>query len=112
MHAQFHILETLVKFWDHELGLFDLQGETLDLTVEDIYFTKITSRRGAPVNLEGTSRGGDALSVQDYINVYCFPRNHKSGTQIPIAQITIFTLKLLLRTMFIVARSYTLHLAA
>ena len=54
MHAQVHLLETLVSLWDHELGLFDLQGENLELTIEDIYFIMILSCRGAHVNPEGT----------------------------------------------------------
>ena len=29
MRAQVQLLETLVRLWDHELGMFDLQGETL-----------------------------------------------------------------------------------
>ena len=36
MHAQVRMLETLVKLWDHELGIFDLQEETLELTIEII----------------------------------------------------------------------------
>ena len=38
------------------------------------------SRWGAPINLEGTYRGGDFLSVQDYINTYCMPGTQKMGT--------------------------------
>ena len=33
-----HILEFMVNYWDHEMGMFNIQGETLELTVEDIYF--------------------------------------------------------------------------
>ena len=32
MRAQVRLLNTLVNLWDHDLGLFDLQGETLELT--------------------------------------------------------------------------------
>ena len=38
MRSQVRLLETLVWLWDHELGMFDIQGETLDITTEDIYF--------------------------------------------------------------------------
>ena len=38
MQANVHILEFMVNYWDHEMGMFNLQGETLELTVEDIYF--------------------------------------------------------------------------
>ena len=63
MRANVRILEFLVSYWDHGLGMFNIQGETLELTVEDIYFITRLSHRGAPVNLEGTGRGGDPLSV-------------------------------------------------
>ena len=38
MRANVRILEFLVNYWDHELGMFNIQGETLELTMEDIYF--------------------------------------------------------------------------
>ena len=38
MWANVRILEFMVNYWDHDLGMFNLQGETLELTVEDIYF--------------------------------------------------------------------------
>ena len=38
MRAHVWLLEALVHLWDHKLGMFDLQGETLELTTEDIYF--------------------------------------------------------------------------
>ena len=37
MWANVCILEFMVNYWDHETGMFNLQGETLELTVEDIY---------------------------------------------------------------------------
>ena len=52
-------LEIMINYWDHDLGMFDLQGETLEITSEDIYFIAGLSQRGALVNLEGTGRGGD-----------------------------------------------------
>ena len=73
MRANVRLLEFMINYWDHDLGMFDLQGETLEITTEDIYFITGLSRRGAPVKLEGTDRGGDPLSVQNYIDVYCTP---------------------------------------
>ena len=63
MRSNVHLLEFMINYWDHDLGLFDLQGEFLEITLEDIYFISGLSRRGAPVNLEGTGRGDDLLSV-------------------------------------------------
>ena len=73
MRANVRLLEFLINYWDHDLGSFDLQGEILEVALEDIYFITGLSRRRTPVNLEGTSRGGDVLSVQDNINTYCTP---------------------------------------
>ena len=73
MRANVHLLEFMVNYWDHDMGMFNLQGETLELTVEDIYFITGLSQRGAPVNLEGTGRGRDPLSVQNYVDILCSP---------------------------------------
>ena len=73
MRANVCLLETLIGYWDHDLCLFDLQGEILEITIEDIYFIAGLSRRGMPINLERTGRGGDPMSVQDYIDTYCLP---------------------------------------
>ena len=58
MWANVCILEFMVNYWDHEMGMFNIQGETFELTMGDIYFITELSQRGAPVNLEGTGRGG------------------------------------------------------
>ena len=38
MRANVHLLEFLINYWDHDLGMFDLQGEFLEITSEDVYF--------------------------------------------------------------------------
>ena len=38
MWANVHRLELMINYWDHDLGMFDLQGETLEITSKDIYF--------------------------------------------------------------------------
>ena len=111
MRAQVHLLETLVGLWDHDLGLFDLQGKTLEFTVDDIYFITKLSRRGTPVNLEGIGWGSDPLSVQYYVNTNFFPETKKLGTQIPILQITSFPLKVMVSMVARVAGSSMFHLA-
>ena len=57
------LLEFFINYRDNDLGMFELQGEFLEVTLKDVYFISILSRRGASVNLEGTERGGDLLSV-------------------------------------------------
>ena len=63
MRSNVHLLDFMINYWDHDLGMFDLQGEFLEITLEYIYFISGLSRRGAPVNLEDIGRGGDLLSV-------------------------------------------------
>ena len=63
MRANVRLLETLISYWDHDLGLFDIQGEILDIIVEGIYFITGLSHRGMPVHLKATSRGGDPMSA-------------------------------------------------
>ena len=92
MRSNVYLLEFLINYWDHDLGAFDLQGEILDITLEDIYFISGFSQRGAPVNLEGTGRGGDLLSVQNYIDTYCMPCTQKRGSCIPMVHIHSFPL--------------------
>ena len=38
MQENVRLLEFLINYWDHDLGMFDLQGEVLDITSEDVYF--------------------------------------------------------------------------
>ena len=38
MRANVRLLEFLINYWDHDLGMFELQGESLDINLEDIYF--------------------------------------------------------------------------
>ena len=37
MWANVYLLEFMINYWDHDLGMFDLQGESLEITSEDIY---------------------------------------------------------------------------
>ena len=64
-----------------------------------------------PVNLEGIGRGGDPMSIQDYIDTYYPLGTQKKGTCIPIVHIKRFTLQVVVSTVVIVAGYYALHLA-
>ena len=83
----------------------------MEITSEDIYFITGLSRRGAPIHLEGTNRGGDPLSVQNYIDVFCALGTQKRGSCVPIAHIQDFTLQVLTSTIVRIAGSSSLHLA-
>ena len=53
-----------------------VDDEPLPLEVEDIYFLIGLSHWGREANLHGGGRGEAALTIQEYITVYC-----KEGTQ-------------------------------
>ena len=38
MQANVCLLEFLISYWYHDLVTFDLQGEILEIALEDIYF--------------------------------------------------------------------------
>ena len=42
MRANVRILEFMVNYWDHDLGMFNLQGETLNLTMEIFNYQVVT----------------------------------------------------------------------
>ena len=44
MWANVHLLEFLIVYMDHDLGAFDLQGEILEVELEDICFIMSLSR--------------------------------------------------------------------
>ena len=63
------------------------------------------------MNLEGTGRGGDPLSVQNYVDVFCTLGTQKRGTSVPVADIRDFTLQVLASTIVRISGSSSLHLA-
>ena len=38
MRTNVRFLEFMINYWDHDLGMFDLQGESLEINSDDIYF--------------------------------------------------------------------------
>ena len=38
MQANVRLLEFMINYWDHDLGMFYLQGESLEISSKDIYF--------------------------------------------------------------------------
>ena len=110
MRANVRLLEHLISYWDQHLSDFDLQGEILEVIVEDMYFITGLSHKGIPMNLEGTGRGGDPMSVQDYVDTYYTPGTQKNGSCIPIVHITSFPLQVLVSIVVRVVGSSSLHL--
>ena len=52
---------------------FRIDGMSLTIEVEDIYFITGLSRRGEMVNLRARGGPGHGLTINKYIAVYCYP---------------------------------------
>ena len=73
----------LVDYWDPDSESFQLDGMSLTIEVEDIYFITGLSRRGEMVNLRARRGPGHGLTIDEYIAVYCYPKTEKVGSQVP-----------------------------
>ena len=75
------LLQLLVDYWDPESETFQIDGMSLNIEVEDIYFITGLSRRGKVVKIRSRGTGG-GLTIDEYIAVYCLPDTEKVGSQI------------------------------
>ena len=69
MRQQINLLQYFLDAWDPTNQVFQIQGKSIPLTVEDIYVLIGLSRCGAPLSLSGSAHGGE--SVRDYIHRFC-----------------------------------------
>ena len=81
---------------------------SLTIEVEDIYFITGLSRWGEVVNLcsHGPRSG---LTIDEYIDVYCYPDIEKVRSQIPTNSIQVLGLKAILLTLSRIAGLASLH---
>ena len=77
------MMQTLVDYWDPDSESYWLDGMSLTIEVEDIYFITGLSRRGEVVNLRSRGGLGGGLTIDEYIAVYCYPDTEKVGSQVP-----------------------------
>ena len=98
----------LVDYWDPDSKSFHIDGMSLTIEVEDIYFITGLSQRGEVVNLRSRGpRGG--LTIDDYIAVYFFPDTEKVGSQILTNSIQVLGLKAILLALGRIAGLASLH---
>ena len=98
----------LVDYWDHELESFQIDGMSLTIEVEDIYFITGLSRWGEVVNL--CSRGpGGGLTIDEYIAMYYYLDTEKVGIQILTNSIQVLGLKAILLTLGRIVGLASLH---
>ena len=98
----------LVDYWDPDSESFQIDGMSLTIEVEDIYFITRLSRRGELVNLRSRGPGG-GLTIDEYIAVYCYLDTEKVGIQIPTKSIQVLGLKAILLTLGRIAGLASLH---
>ena len=83
LRAKPGLLQMLVDYWDPDSESFRLDGMSLTIEVEDIYFITGLSWRGETVNLHARGGPGHGLTIDEYIAVYCYPKTKKVGIQVP-----------------------------
>ena len=87
MRSETSLLQLPIGYWDPNRLLFMVDDKPLPLELEDIYFLIGLSRWGREANLCGGGRGKVALTIQEYISIYCEEGTQKVASQIPIARI-------------------------
>ena len=86
LRAKPRLLQLLVDYWNPDFETFQIDGMSLNIEVEDIYFITSLSWRGEMVNLWSRGPGG-GLTIDEYIAVYYFSKMEKVGIQISIKSI-------------------------
>ena len=86
LRAKPRLVQMLVDYWDPDSESFHIDGMSLTIEVEDIYFITGLSRWGEVVNLHSREPGG-GLTIDEYIIVYYHPDIDKVGSQIPTKSI-------------------------
>ena len=86
LRAKTRLLQMLVDYWDPDSDSFHIDGMSLTIEVEDIYFITGLSRWGEVVNLRSRGPGG-GLTIDEYIVVYYFSDMEKVWIQILINSI-------------------------
>ena len=82
VRAKPRLLQMLVDYWDPDSKSLQIDGMSLTIEVEDIYFITGLSRWVEVVNLRSRGpRGG--LTIDEYIAVYYYSNTEKVGSQIP-----------------------------
>ena len=102
----------LVDYWDPDSESFRIDGMSLTIEVEDIYFITGLSRRGEVVNLRSRGGPGSGLTIVEYIAVYCYPYTEKVGSRVSTNAIQVLGLKAILLTLGRIAGLASLHQAS
>jgi hypothetical protein len=96
MRAQVRLLEYLVRMWDPDQQVFNVEAHTLSIDIEDIYFLTGLSRRRYYVSLTGSRGGG--LKMSEYCNQYCVLEAERKKGKVVIWGVQDLTLRTILFT--------------
>ena len=111
LRAKPRLLQMPLDYWDPDSESFHIDGMSLTIEVEDIYFIIGFSQRGEVVNLRSHGpRGG--LNIDEYIAVYYFSDMEKVGIQILTNSILVLELKAILLALSRIAGLPSLHQAS
>ena len=87
MRTQVRLLRTMIDKWDSDEEAFMLNDDPLHIELADIYFLTGLSRRGSVVSFWARGQDPGALTVQDYIDVYCEEGTQKVASLVLIEKI-------------------------
>ena len=102
------MLQILVDYWNPDSESFQINGMSLTIEVEDIYFITRISRWGELVNLQSCGPKG-GLTIDEYIVVYSYPNMEKVRSQIPTNSIQVLGIKAILLTLGRITGLSSLH---
>ena len=111
LRAKPRLFQLLVDYWYPESESCQLDGMSLSIEVEDIYFIIGLPLRGEVVNFRSHGSGGK-MAIDEYIVVYCLPDTEKVGSQILTNDIQNLGLKYILLELGRIAGLASLHQAS
>jgi hypothetical protein len=110
MWEQPRLLNALVDYWHLDVEAFMLEGQSLVLTIQDIYFLTGLSRRGEPVNFQTFPSGPH--KIEKLIGLYCAANTDHLSMQVPISKITNLSLQVIVFLIGRITSSAALHQAS
>ena len=110
MQAQPRLLNALIDYWHPDAEAFILEGQSLTLTTEEMYFLTGLSRRGEPVNLRAFPPRPH--NIVELIGMYCEAETDKVGSQVSIHKIINLSLKVIVLLIGRTTRFVPLHQAS
>jgi hypothetical protein len=97
----------LIDYYEPEVDVFMINGQSLKIETEDIYFLMGLSCQGDIVNLKG--KGSIGLIINEYIVIYCSTETEKVGSQLPIKHLESLNLKIIFLMIVQIFISASLH---